>query len=452
MPYHITLGSLVYFRVKSYSNGMKNRARIALLLLGDVVVLNAAFWSMLVIAFYNRLNRELVNKHAWPFAFLGLIWILTFYLFNLYNTQVNKPTIPHLRRIAVTFITASGISAIFFYTTPYFSITPKKNLIIFTLFALIFFIIWRRVFYGIFASYFRRKVFFISQSNTNESHIAELIKYIETYPQSGLIYSGVYNSTSKLSGENGVWVVSKEVWRDPKNFREIYNTKNEIMDLSYAYEDILGKVPLGAIDEGWIMHNVRSHKKKIHDVLERIISSLFAIFVLIVLSPLLFLAIILIKMEDGGRVFYTQKRVGRNGHLFDLYKFRSMRENAEENGAQWSLEGDPRVTRTGKVLRKIHLDEVPQMWNVIKGYMALVGPRPERPEFTEQLSNEIPFYHLRHIITPGFTGWAQIKFHYANSVMDSHEKFQYDLYYLKNRNIFMDLGILARTIQIIFTH
>jgi lipopolysaccharide/colanic/teichoic acid biosynthesis glycosyltransferase len=129
-----------------------------------------------------------------------------------------------------------------------------------------------------------------------------------------------------------------------------------------------------------------------------------------------------------------------------------MRKDAEKDGAQWAAHNDSRVTRVGAILRKTHIDEIPQLWNIIKGDLALVGPRPERPEFVEKLKQEIPYYFLRHIVKPGFTGWAQIKYRYARTVDDSREKFEYDLYYIKNRSLLLDLGIVVKTVQIIFTH
>ena len=125
---------------------------------------------------------------------------------------------------------------------------------------------------------------------------------------------------------------------------------------------------------------------------------------------------------------------------------------AENDGIKWTEKSDPRITRVGKIIRKLHIDEIPQLWNVIRGDMALVGPRPEQPEFVEKLEQEIPYYYLRHIIKPGFTGWAQIKFQYARTVSDSKQKLEYDLYYLENRSPLLDLGIIVKTIQIIFTH
>ncbi|MEZ4114028.1 MAG: sugar transferase [Candidatus Paceibacterota bacterium] len=149
---------------------------------------------------------------------------------------------------------------------------------------------------------------------------------------------------------------------------------------------------------------------------------------------------------------YKQKRVGKDSEHFLIWKLQSMKQNAEKNGAVWAEEKDSRITRFGKILRKLHIDEIPQMINVLKGDINLVGPRPERPEFVEKLEKEIPYYFLRHSITPGFTGWAQIKYRYARTVDDSQDKFEYDLYYLKNRNVFLDFGIIIKTIQIIFTH
>jgi len=291
----------------------------------------------------------------------------------------------------------------------------------------------------------------------NQPQVNDLVQYITAHPQSGFIVSGIYDllkqfKESSRGDISRVFIVSKETWRDSENFKRLYDTKNEVLDLAYAYEDIMGRIPIEAIDEGWFMHNVRSHKKKIYDFEKRVLSIIIAALILVITSPFFAIIALLVKFNDGGPVLYSQTRVGKNGKNFRLYKFRSMKVDAEKNGPEWSTKEDLRITPVGRILRKLHIDELPQMFNIFKGDIDLVGPRPERPEFVLQLEKEIPFYHLRHIITPGFTGWAQIKFRYAGSVIDSKDKFEYDLYYLKNRNTFMDLGILLRTLQIIFTH
>jgi len=164
--------------------------------------------------------------------------------------------------------------------------------------------------------------------------------------------------------------------------------------------------------------------------------------------PLLPCIMLAIRLDSEGPVFYTQTRVGKAGKLFKVVKFRTMRQDAEAaNGPQWAGNNDPRVTRVGKFLRTTRLDEIPQMWCVLKGDMAFVGPRPERPEFIALLSQEIPFYGVRHMVRPGVTGWAQIKYKYGSTIEDAREKLQYDLFYIKNASIGLDLLIMFQTIK-----
>jgi exopolysaccharide biosynthesis polyprenyl glycosylphosphotransferase len=169
---------------------------------------------------------------------------------------------------------------------------------------------------------------------------------------------------------------------------------------------------------------------------------------LILTAPLIPLIMLVIKLDSPGPVLYRQRRVGKGGRLFDVIKFRTMRQDAEAgNGPQWAGEHDPRVTRVGKFLRTSRLDEIPQLWCVLKGDMAFVGPRPERPEFVEWLSREIPYYGVRHIVRPGLTGWAQVRYKYGSTVQDAREKLQYDLFYIKNVSIGLDLLIMFQTIK-----
>ena len=174
--------------------------------------------------------------------------------------------------------------------------------------------------------------------------------------------------------------------------------------------------------------------------------------VLIVLSlPVTLLTALCVKLESPGPVFYVQERVGQYGRTFRLVKFRSMRNDAERNGPQWAGENDPRVTRVGKVIRKLRVDEIPQFWNVLKGEMSVVGPRPERPVFVEKLKEQIPFYSRRLAIKPGITGWAQVRHHYDASIEDVKTKLVYDLYYIENMSLLLDFQILVRTVWVVLT-
>jgi lipopolysaccharide/colanic/teichoic acid biosynthesis glycosyltransferase len=165
--------------------------------------------------------------------------------------------------------------------------------------------------------------------------------------------------------------------------------------------------------------------------------------------PVAVLTAILIKLDSRGPVLYRQERVGKNGQPFTLMKFRSMRTDAEKDGPIWASQTDDRATRVGRIIRKIRVDEIPQFWNILKGEMNFVGPRPERPHFVSQLAEEIPFYEQRHLIQPGLTGWAQIKYPYGASIEDARQKLQYDLYYIKNQSLLLDAVILFETVKTI---
>jgi exopolysaccharide biosynthesis polyprenyl glycosylphosphotransferase len=182
---------------------------------------------------------------------------------------------------------------------------------------------------------------------------------------------------------------------------------------------------------------------------KRVIDIVVSLLLLLIFSPILLLSIILIKMDSRGPILYKQKRVGKNGAIFTIYKFRSMVEDAERvTGPVWADKKDPRVTRVGRVMRKLRIDEFPQLINVFQGYMSLVGPRPERPFFVDQLRNEYPFYVRRLKVKPGITGWAQVKGKYDTTIEDVKEKLEYDLYYIENMSIQLDIKILLFTIYV----
>jgi exopolysaccharide biosynthesis polyprenyl glycosylphosphotransferase len=185
-------------------------------------------------------------------------------------------------------------------------------------------------------------------------------------------------------------------------------------------------------------------------VMKRTIDLTFAAALAIVSFPAMVLTALAIWLESGRPILYRQERVGENGRLFTLYKFRSMRKDAEQGGRPvWAKDDDDRVTRVGRVIRKTRLDELPQLWNVVRGDMSFVGPRPERPYFVEELARQIPFYQQRHAVKPGITGWAQVKYRYGSSLEDAMEKLRYDLYYIKHLSISFDMTIVFDTVKVV---
>jgi sugar transferase (PEP-CTERM system associated) len=188
----------------------------------------------------------------------------------------------------------------------------------------------------------------------------------------------------------------------------------------------------------------------VSSLVKRVFDLLASLILLFVCWPIMAVAALCIYLESGAPVLFRQERVGKDGHAFGLLKFRSMRNNAEADGIpQWAGANDDRVTRAGRVMRKLRIDELPQLFNVIRGEMSFVGPRPERPFFVDQLSQQIPYYALRHSVRPGITGWAQVRYPYGATVDDAVEKLQYDLYYVKNHSLFLDLMILLSTVEVV---
>jgi len=213
------------------------------------------------------------------------------------------------------------------------------------------------------------------------------------------------------------------------------------------WERMFTRVPPDHVDESWLARLDLRVRHPIFHRAKRFLDVLIAILGLILLSPVILLAAMAIVLESGGPVFFSQRRVGFLGQPFILHKLRTMRTDAEKEGAKWASEGDVRVTRVGKFLRLSRIDEIPQFWNVLRGEMSVVGPRPERPEFVDKLTSEIPLWPCRHLLKPGLSGWAQTRFRYAAGLDASKEKLAYDLYYLKNASLLLDLQIILSTLR-----
>jgi exopolysaccharide biosynthesis polyprenyl glycosylphosphotransferase len=214
------------------------------------------------------------------------------------------------------------------------------------------------------------------------------------------------------------------------------------------YEQVMRRASLDDVDESWFLFNrpLRARRtyaaiKRVTDVVAGLIGSLLVCLIVPIIA-------LLISLDDGGPVFFRQERIGRGRRPFLIWKFRTMREDAELDGPAWAVPNDARVTRIGRLLRRTRLDELPQFFNVLKGDMALVGPRPERPEFVRILERTVPFYQRRHLMRPGITGWATVRFGYGDSITDKWRSHEYDLYYLKHRSPLLDLEILARTVVV----
>jgi sugar transferase (PEP-CTERM system associated) len=237
--------------------------------------------------------------------------------------------------------------------------------------------------------------------------------------------------------------------------RELLDCKLQgvrVLDLASHFEQTLGQIRLDSLYAGWLIFGDGFCQGTFRTIVKRLFDIVCATILIALAMPVMVVAAFVIVLEDGFPLLYRQERVGLNGRLFNVIKFRSMRRDAEKDGKPiWAQAQDNRVTRVGQFIRKLRIDELPQLFSVLKGDMSLVGPRPERPFFVDQLTKEIPFYAVRHSVKPGVTGWAQVRYHYGATVEDSAEKLQYDLYYVKNNSLFLDIVVLFETVGVVLT-
>ncbi len=424
---------------------LKDRALA--LLVGDILAVAASFWIMVLIRFAPYANGSFVRTQARVFVPIFTLWFVLFFIFELYNLRRINPNPRNIGRLALAIGTSTVVSIILFYLFPNNGITPKTNLLIIAVSSFALLVLWRRAFYKLFASLYRQHIAVIGHGET----VTHLLEDLARNPHIGTVVFHQDTYTKETAIPPVHLVIT-----DGLPLETLLLLRNTIgaqtLSLSGAYEELFGKIPLSLINDTQAITLLNRQPSIGGQRLGRLFEILIAYLILLLASPFLLIAIIAIALEDGRPFFYRQIRTGKNGKQFNILKLRSMRTDAEKNGAQWATQNDNRTTRVGKIIRKLHLDEIPQMWNIIRGDIALVGPRPERPEIVRDLETQIPYYNLRHSVRPGFTGWAQIKFRYARTVLDSKEKLEYDLYYIAHKNPLLDLGILLKTVQIIFTH
>jgi sugar transferase (PEP-CTERM system associated) len=224
----------------------------------------------------------------------------------------------------------------------------------------------------------------------------------------------------------------------------------EILEEARIHEETAGKIPVEDLRPSWLIFSEGFSNTPMRNVTKRIFDIVVAAACLVLSAPLALAVALAVRLDSKGPILFKQHRVGQGGWEFTLYKFRTMRPDAEAPGQpQWAQKNDPRVTRVGRILRRTRLDEIPQVWNVLQGSMSFVGPRPERLFFVEDLRNRIPYYDQRHVVKPGITGWAQVRFRYGSNNSDAVEKLRHDMYYIKHHSILFDLRILLETIKVV---
>jgi exopolysaccharide biosynthesis polyprenyl glycosylphosphotransferase len=447
---------------KSYYNISERKI---LLRIVDIAII---ILSLFLSSIYLKFNYFLFSNDS----FLNWSLLLVFYylifgeIFLLYNLNVSNNRYAVVRSVTLT----AFFTTIFYIFTPYISpILPSNRLQIAYFFLILSLpvIIWRFLYmWLIFSPKYFKNIVFVGESNKIKSILRKIQKdnihnlhgYLSDKKIAGIhdFYDISKANLSSLIDESSVTEVivslkgllPEVVEKLNKELILLFGKGVNIVSYETFYEEITLRVPKEYLKNNFYKHlsfsknnNNRFYLFSLRFV--DIILSIFGLIVFFFLIPVLFLGNLL---GNRGTLFYSQERVGQNGRKFNIFKLRSMVENAESNGAVWAVKNDNRITAFGKFLRNTRLDEFPQFYNILKGDMSIIGPRPERPEFVKDLENKIPFYGIRNVVRPGLTGWAQVNYPYANTIEEQETKLRYDLYYIKERSAFMDFKILIKTI------
>lgn len=439
-----------------------NKKEALLLFAGDLALFLLSIWLMLLVRYQSPPDKDVLVSHVVPFSIIFILWFVVFFISGLYekHTQILKSRIPTI--ILNAQLVNTVIAVLFFYLVPFFGITPKTNLFIYLLISFGLILLWRIRGVPVIFNRGRESAIIIGSGE----EMKELREEVNNNPRYGLYFSAsidldsIDNLDFKEEVLNRIYsekikVIAVDL-KNPKvepilpNLYNLIFSKVRFIDMYKIYEDIFDRVPLSLVKYNWFLENISVSSNKVNDSFKRLVDVTVSVFVgvlSLLIYPFVFAAI---KLEDGGSVFIVQKRIGKNSRIVNITKFRSMTTNDQGEYDQVIAKNN-KITRVGNFLRKTRIDELPQLWNVLRGDISLIGPRPELPALVSLYEKEIPYYNIRHLIKPGLSGWAQLYQRTppkgALGMSETKSKLSYDLYYLKNRSLMLDLKIILKTIK-----
>lgn len=434
------------------------------LLLGDILMLTLSLWVSLLLRFGELPSGAIFQYHLLPFSILFVIWLFIFFIAGLYEKQTTifKSRLPG--RLLNTQLFNSLLAVMFFYFIPYFEITPKTILFVYLFVSTALIFIWRTYGQKLFGLKVRESAMILGQG----SEMMSLQQEVNSNPRYGFQFVASFDLgkinevdlqkdiIDKIYGDNISVVVidlqNENIEKDLPHFFNLLFSRVRFVDMNSLYEEIFDRVPVSLLGYNWFLENISLTSNFSYDIFKRAMDIVFSIFfglISLIFYPFIFL---LIKLEDGGEIFIVQNRVGRNNSSIKIHKFRTMSFNDNE---ETENKKDNKITKVGKFLRNSRLDEIPQLWNILKGDLSLIGPRPELPALAEIYEREVPYYNVRHLIKPGVSGWAQLYHenhpHQGIDTKETKNKLSYDLYYIKNRSLFLDLKIALKTFKTILS-
>lgn len=453
------------------------RLKQFILIAGDLTSFAIGSIAALGIRNFSVPTSSVINQHLILFSTTFFLWVVVNYINGLYDLERLSAAGKSLyRRHAEAATIACIASIIFFYILPEKTIAPKTILVLNIIIGYTLSAIWRSLYSKLIGT---KRLFtnLMFVGYTPETH--ELMEIVQRHPEKGYKIVAIIDPTKTLKSSDfpGIHIfygmetvrpaitnykvhvvaIAPHLRQDPEALRELYELlfwKTHICDLASLYEIVTGRIPPSTFSEGWFLDHLRNRQQPVYDHI-RIVIDYFALLAMgIIFLATLPLVALLIKATSKGPLFIKQKRVGQYGQQFVMYKYRSMYAlspdgSAELEGVEFAQKNDKRITPIGRILRKTRFDELPQVFNLLQREITLIGPRPERPEIVDTLLKRMPYYPLRHIVKPGLTGWAVIHQDYTDTLEKSLQKLQYDLYYIKNKSMLIDLSILLRTVNVV---
>lgn len=424
--------------------------------LGDFAALVFSLWLTLVLRYLDLPSKELFLGHLEPFFFIFLAWLLVFFIAGLYERQtiIIEKRLPGI--LFRAYLANAFISVAFFYLLPSYEIAPKTNLFIELLVSFFLVLAWRLIAGATISARSRDKALLIASG----PELTELRKEVNSnsrYPfrfdsviDLGEKGQNIQENITREMRESGVSIVVADL-SDQRlaaalpQFYSVLFSGVTFVEFETLYEDVFGRVPLSLVSYEWFLKNISLSRKPLYDAVKRGMDIALSIPVGVICLASYPFVWIALKIQDGGEAAIAQERIGRGGRIMHIYKYRSMQ--GSDRGV-WVSKNDNRVTLVGKILRKTRIDELLQVWNVLRGDISFIGPRPDIIGTYEQLVKELPYYDIRYVIKPGLSGWAQIKQEKPpQSLEETRLRLAYDFYYIKNRSLMLDLQIALRTIQ-----
>lgn len=434
-----------------------------LLLCGDIIAFYIALWVTLLVRYLALPTNAIWELHVVPFSILFIFWIIIFFIAGLYE----KHTLILKSKISSTLFHAqianSVLAVLFFYLVPLFGIAPKTNLFIYLIVSFGLTLGWRMYFFRFFEVRKRQNAILIgtgSEMRELEQEVNNNSRYELTFISSVDIDSiGSLDFQQEIVSRiysEGVTLIATDFKNEKvepllPNLYNLIFSNVKFIDMHKIYEEIFDRIPLSLVKYSWFLEHISVSAQKSYDIAKRVmditLASILGLFSLI-FYPFVYGAI---KLEDGGPLFFAQDRVGQNNKTIRLIKFRSMKVHNEADG----IAKNPETTKIGAFIRKMRIDELPQLWNVVRGDLSMIGPRPEIPALVKVYEKEISYYNIRHLIKPGLSGWAQL-YHseppkFAAQVNETKKKLSYDLYYIKNRSLLLDLKVAIRTLKVLLS-